>query len=526
MRRKEFERCTPEAVGIPSGAIEAFLDALEYGGFTQMHGLMIMRHGKVCAEGWWRPFAPGLHHCDHSLSKTYTATAVGIAEREGLLRLTDKVMGFFPEKAPKNPSERLARMTVRDLLVMGAGMEEEKEDYPENWLNLMLALPIEHEPGTHWRYNSHVTTMLSAIVERVSGMSMLEYLTPRLFDRIGIDARHVMCNRAGDGTCIGGSGMFTTTEDNLRLMKLYLDGGVWEGERILNEGFVRAATSKQLDTRAAHAHTPWIYDNCAGYGYQIWMCTWPGAYRADGAYGQFSVVIPDLDMVVSIHEDGYLGNHMAHSELHMLKGKAGEEAPVHGPQATLNALFEHLAPAVGKEPLPESEASAKLKKRMSMLCVPHPAAGICVDWTRRSLNCVLEAKGEERASFGLLFGMTKNRKDYGGASRIEIHMEDELCVLIFEEGGREQRLEVNIMGGWQAGRLHYDAICESMIAASGWWETKNRFCMSLYWIESEAENRFAFTFDGSGATVEEWNAAGVFGAQGRRAAHYAMTMME
>ncbi|MDO5377917.1 MAG: serine hydrolase [Clostridia bacterium] len=521
MQRKEFERCTPEAVGIPSGAVEAFVDALEYGGFTQMHGLMIMRRGKVCAEGWWSPFAPGLRHCDHSLSKTYTATAVGIAQREGLLRLTDSVVGFFPEKAPEHPSQRLARMTVRDLLVMGAGMEEEEPDYPKNWLDTLLALPVEHEPGTHWRYNSHVTTTLAAIVERVSGMPMVDYLTPRLFDKIGIDARHVMCSRAGDGVCIGGSGLFTTTEDNLRLMKLYMDGGVWEGERILDEAFVSEATSKRLDTRQAHAHTPWIADNCAGYGYQIWMCRRPGAYRADGAYGQFSVVIPDLEMIVSIHEDGYLGDHMAHSELHMLKGQEGEEAPVHGPQATLNALFDILVPAVQPNPLPQSEGSARLQRRLSALSVPHPAAGKGVDWAQRSFACALEPAGEERISFGLLYGMSKKRKRYPGVSRMEMRMQGGACRLLFEEGGRERTLLIDVMGGRRIGRLFYEEIEESMVAVSGWWEAENRFCMSLLWIETEAENRFAFTFGEGGATIEEWNAAGVFGAQGRKTARYA-----
>lgn len=523
MQRKEFERCTPEAVGIPSGAVEAFLDALEYGGFTQMHGLMIMRRGKICAEGWWSPFAPGLRHCDHSLSKTYTATAVGIAQREGLLRLTDKVIGFFPEKAPAHPSERLARMTVRDLLVMGAGMEEERTDYPANWLDTLLALPVEHEPGTHWRYNSHVTTTLSAIVERVSGESMVDYLTPRLFDKIGIDARHVMCNRAGDGVCIGGSGMFTTTEDNLRLMKLYMDGGVWEGERILDEAFVSEATSKQLDTQAAHAHTPWIYDNCVGYGYQIWMCRRPGAYRADGAYGQFSVVIPDLEMIVSINEDGYLGEHMSHAELHLLKGKVGAEAPVHGPQATLNALFDILVPAVQPDALPEGAQSARLQKRLAALRVPHPAAGKGVDWTHPGPDCALEAmEGEARLSFGLLFGMSKNRKRYPGVVRMALGTQEGVCTLRFEEGGREQTLCIDVMGGQRIGKLRYDEIGESLVAASGWWEAENRFCISLYWIETEAENRFALTFDADGATVEEWNTAGVFGAQGLLTARYAL----
>ena len=216
---QRFERCLPEEVGIPSEAIDAFLDELENGGFTQMHGLMIMRHGKVCAEGWWAPFAPGLHHCDHSLSKTYTATAIGLAEYQGLLKLSDRVCDILPDKMPAQMSDRLSRLTIRDLLVMGDGSEEEETTYPADWLERYFARPIAHEPGTFWRYNSHTTAALSAIIERLTGGSMLDYLAKNLFDLIGIDAQNVMCRRGADGTCLGGMGMFTTTEDNLRLMK-------------------------------------------------------------------------------------------------------------------------------------------------------------------------------------------------------------------------------------------------------------------------------------------------------------------
>ncbi|MFR5794407.1 MAG: serine hydrolase [Christensenellales bacterium] len=122
---QRFERCLPEEVGIPSEAIDAFLDELENGGFTQMHGLMIMRHGKVCAEGWWAPFAPGLHHCDHSLSKTYTATAIGLAEYQGLLKLSDRVCDILPDKMPAQMSDRLSRRPS-GLLVMGDGWRKRK----------------------------------------------------------------------------------------------------------------------------------------------------------------------------------------------------------------------------------------------------------------------------------------------------------------------------------------------------------------------------------------------------------------
>ena len=121
--RKEFERVTPESVGIPSWAVERLLDKLE-SGFTEPHGLMIMRHGKVCAEGWWTPYAPGLRHGLQSLSKTYSATAVGIAYTEGLLKLEDRLIDIFPEESPADPSENLKNLTVRDVLCMGCGMEE------------------------------------------------------------------------------------------------------------------------------------------------------------------------------------------------------------------------------------------------------------------------------------------------------------------------------------------------------------------------------------------------------------------
>ena len=150
MKRKAFERCLPETVGIDSQAIEAFLDALENGGFTQMHGLMIMRHGKVCAEGWWKPFNAELHHCCHSLSKTYTATAIGIAEYEGLLSLGDRVCDIFPEVVLPDSPKRLLQLTVRDLLVMGAGMEEEPFGYPKDWRVRFLNQAYQHEPGTFW----------------------------------------------------------------------------------------------------------------------------------------------------------------------------------------------------------------------------------------------------------------------------------------------------------------------------------------------------------------------------------------
>ena len=174
MVRKEFPRCTPESVGISSAAISRFLDRLE-SGFTEMHGLMIMRRGRVCAEGWWAPYAPGLRHGLQSHTKTYAATAVGIAVTEGKVSLDERVIDIFPEFAPENPSENLKKLTVHNVLSMGCGMEEMPRP-TENWIRDFLATPVVHEPGTAYMYNSTGSTLLAAIVKKKTGEDMMEYL--------------------------------------------------------------------------------------------------------------------------------------------------------------------------------------------------------------------------------------------------------------------------------------------------------------------------------------------------------------
>ncbi len=300
MNRVEFERVYPSAVGISAAAIESFLDELE-SGFTEPHGLMILRHGKVCAEGWWSPYAPGIRHGLQSLSKTYAATAVGIACTEGILRLDERVVDLFPEHAPAAPSELLQKLTVKDVLCMGTGMETMPRP-GENWIADFLATPVLHEPGSAFFYNSTGSTLLAAMVRARSGETLQEYLKKRLFDKIGIDAENLLWTTMPDGTEVGGGGLFATTEDNLRLMKLYLDGGVHHGERILSSEYVSLATSKRIDTASEAIGNPPALDNFVGYGFQIWMCRHPGCYRADGAFGQYSIVHPKLDLIVSINE--------------------------------------------------------------------------------------------------------------------------------------------------------------------------------------------------------------------------------
>ena len=155
---------------------------------------------------------------------------------EGKVLLDEKILPIYPEKAPENPDENLKQLTVKDILCMGSGMERLPE-VTENWLQDYLAVPIKHRPGTAFQYNSVGSTLLCAIVERKTGIPTEEFLKSRLFDMIGIDSDNFLFERMPDGTVFGGGGVYATTEDNLRLMKLYKDGGVCDGKRILSEEY-------------------------------------------------------------------------------------------------------------------------------------------------------------------------------------------------------------------------------------------------------------------------------------------------
>jgi CubicO group peptidase (beta-lactamase class C family) len=152
-RRKEFIRVAPEEVGVPSEAVNWLLDRLEEG-WTEPHGLMLMRKGKIFAEGWWSPYAPGIRHGLQSHTKTYAATAVGIAYTEGLLSLAERMIDIFPDKAPEAPSAHLKTLKVRHVLSMGCGMDEMPRPGLD-WITDFLATPVNHEPGTTYMYKQH-----------------------------------------------------------------------------------------------------------------------------------------------------------------------------------------------------------------------------------------------------------------------------------------------------------------------------------------------------------------------------------
>jgi CubicO group peptidase (beta-lactamase class C family) len=305
---------------------------------------MLLRHGHVLAEGWWAPYERERPHMLFSLSKSFTSTAVGLAVAEGRLSVDDPVLSFFPDAAPAQVSEHLAAMRVHHLLSMSTGHAEDttghmREQPDGDWARAFLDLPVEHAPGTHFVYNSGASYMLSAIVQRLTGLTLLEYLQPRLFAPLGIErATWESCPR---GINVGGWGLRITTADIARFGQLYLQKGLWRGERIVPEEWVEAATTRQI-ANDSETEIDWRQ----GYGYQFWMCR-HGAYRGDGAFGQFCVVLPEQDAVLAI------------------------TSGVANMQSVLNLAWEHLLPAMQDAPLPENPAAREaLSRRLGRLALP------------------------------------------------------------------------------------------------------------------------------------------------------------
>ena len=270
-----------------------------------IQSVMVLQHGKVIYEKWMNGGDAQVPHVLNSVSKTFTSAAVGLAIEEGLLKLDDKLVSFFPNDLPDSPSENLKKVTIHNLLTMNCGQgTEPRRNGEDSWVKTFLNWPVEHEPGTYYCYNSMGTYMLSAIVQKVTGQKVVDYLQPRLFDPLDIERPH--WEESPQGINCGGWGLFLKTEDLAKMGQLLLQGGKWKGKQVLPEWYVREATKAQVpcvpagtkaDRAAESGLTKENSDWVQGYGYQIWRCR-HNAFRADGAGGQYIIVIPEKDAVV------------------------------------------------------------------------------------------------------------------------------------------------------------------------------------------------------------------------------------
>ena len=459
--RGRLRRADPHSLGVDPASIGAFVDAVEQkvGG---LHSFMLLRRGQVAAEGWWAPYAPEHPHQLYSLSKSFTSTAMGLAVAQGLLTVDSRVTSFFPDDLPRDIPANLWAMRVRHLLSMSTGHERDATGRTTgaadgNWVKAFLSLPVEHEPGTRFVYNSAATYMLSAIVQKVTGMTVLDYLKPRLLVPLGIEG--AAWDSDPRGINVGGWGLNIKTEDIARFGQLYLQRGNWSGEQLLPESWVAEATSKHVNN-GTNPETDWNQ----GYGYQFWRCR-HGAYRGDGAFGQYCVVMPDQAAVLAI------------------------TSGIGDMQAVLNAAWEHLLPGLkGGASSAEDETEALKRKLRDLDVRPpqgKPASPTAMRVSGRSYK--LDTNEEKILSVTPTFR--------GSRCTVVMHTD------------RGQRRLVSDTDDWvrgtapMSGSTIVPARPDARVAARGAWLDEETYAMKVCYYETPYVETITWKFDGDRLSV-------------------------
>jgi CubicO group peptidase (beta-lactamase class C family) len=458
-------RNTPESQGVSSQVILELLEDAQRKN-VELHSIMVLRHGSVIAEGWWKPYAPEHLHTLFSLSKSFTSSAIGFAVTEGLLLEEDTVLSFFPDDLPLEVSANLARMRVRDLLSMSSGHADDTLgpqiwQKPGNWVRTILEQPVPFEPGTHFVYNTGATFMLSAIIQKITGQNLLAHLEPRLLQPLGIEGATWESNP--DGIAFGGFGMNARSEDIAKFGQLYLQKGVWNDRQILPESWIEQAARTHIDNADHSSNSGLGNDWGVGYGYQFWRCR-HGAYRGDGAFGQYCVVMPEQDAVIV-----------------MTAGMADMAAG-------LNLVWDHLLQNMHAERLEENLADqAELTDALSRLEMPM-AKNVS------SPNVLFEQE----------FIVAENPY---GLEKVAFMKTTDGVQLIIRDALGTHHLEC-VFGDWKANETRFDPVTTfghdlpRKVAGNAAWLESDLLEVRLCYFETSFSHTMRFRFSGEVLNIE------------------------
>jgi CubicO group peptidase (beta-lactamase class C family) len=439
---RKLPRSTPADEYVDPGAVLAFVESVDADPAIELHSLMVVRYGRVVAEGWWAPHTPERTRLIYSLSKSFTSTALGFALEEGLFDLDDTVVSHFPEFAAEIIDPRSRAITVRHVASMASGhnrdmIEEAVTRDRQEPVRGFLLVPPDEQPGTVFAYSQPCTYTLASIIQRVAGMRLTEYLRPRLFDPLGIG--EVGWLSWPPGREQGFSGLFARTEDVAKLGQLYLQRGRWGDTQLIPDSYVAQATSRQIDT-PNQDNVDWRQ----GYGFQFWMSR--HGYRGDGAFGQFCVVLPEQDAVVVT--------------------TGGTEAM----QAVLDNLWEHLLPGFTIT-RPDDGRQQDLDQRLRGLrlppCIAHPSPPRWEDWIDGPFPVAPAAEGPSAPP---LASVELRRTD----QQLEVTIAEAANTLTFPVGATDWLLSVprDVSG---------DAV---PVAASGGWLDDHTLRVEVIFLES------------------------------------------
>lgn len=460
-----FPRTTPEQQGISSSSILDFINAAEKDKLG-MHSLMILRNGNVVAEGWWDPYKPDINHVMHSLSKSFTSTAIGFAISEGLLSVEDNVTKFFPDDVPANPAAYLAEMKVKHLLTMTTGHSADTSGPMrkgnEVWTKVFLSTAIPHQPGTYFLYDTGATYMLSAIITKVAGKKVFDYLTTRLFKPLEIS--DIFWEESPQGINTGGWGLHIKTEDIAKLGTLYLQNGVWKGKQILPLGWSDTATTYKVPNTPNPGQDQATSDWQQGYCYQFWRCR-HDFFRGDGANGQYCIVSRDLKTVIALTSE------------------------VQDMQKTLNHVWDYLLPGIKPNALPaDAVAQSALKQKLATL----------------TLLPVKTAAGKtiQNQVSGKVYTIKDNAS---GVTQASLTFAGDECTIMLKDSQTEQKITCGL-SNWKAGQTFIPGLPKQSeppqkVLAVGGWKDDNTFAIKLLYMDISMSDNITCSFADKGITI-------------------------
>jgi len=287
----EWVKERPENLGLSSQSVRRFIDELEKYGIN-MHGFSLSLGNRIAVEAYWKPFHSGFQHRMYSVGKSMVALGIGLLEADGQLRLSDKICHYFPEKLPADMHPYIEAMTIQHLLTMQTAHSctTYKRSDTDDWTTSFFRVEPDTIPGSYFSYDTSASHVMTALIEKLSGLSLIDYLRNAFLDEIGF-SKEAMFHSDPMGVSQGGSGLVCTQEDIRNLGYLILKEGKLNGKQLLPAAFLRQAISKQVSTDFQP-----FYDERWGYGFQIWM-TRRGGFALYGLGGQLVIGIPEREIL-------------------------------------------------------------------------------------------------------------------------------------------------------------------------------------------------------------------------------------
>ena len=455
---------SPKDVGVSAKVVKSFLeDAVKQG--YEFHSLMVIRHGKVAVEWYNEPYNKDTPQAVYSVSKSFTSTAIGFAISEGLISLDTKVVDIFPDYPPKKADERFEKLTVQNLLKMSSGKQpsflsdKSKVDWIEDYINS----PWKFEPGEKFLYINENIFMLSAIINRVTGMSMREYLEPRLFKPLGIDFPFWETDR--NGIEAGGWGLYIKTEDIAKLTLCYQQKGMYNGVQVIPEEWTVMATKKQISNEYNRPGT----DASCGYGYCFWKNSIDeSSFRADGMFSQFGIGIPEYDATVVLtsavtDETGCL------DFLFRYFPKAFEEVDEKD-EIIENTIVENLVSS-DRPPMEDVIKNRYIKFRKNLLL---NLAGFQVSVLPMAVTYMLTDKP-------------------GNIDMVKFDFDDKECTMTWSEGFETNTIVLGLDGRYRYSKITLGNI-DFTVCANAIWLDNESFLVTIRPIQTVAKRNLIFEF--------------------------------